>query len=92
MMNKNMPARHKMSSCHNLTKLGAGARPFTNIGRCLSRTSLSILNFKPDVIFKTSPAAGVSVSLAGSEGVKICDLCYCEAAPDQVPQIVDPRE
>ena len=24
------------------------------------------------------------MSLAGSEGVKICDLCYCEATPDQV--------
>ena len=34
--------------------------------------------------FKAFVAAGVSVSLAGSEGVKICDLCYCEATPDQV--------
>jgi len=31
-------------------------------------------------------AAGVSVSLAGSEGVKICDLC-CEASPDQFPEL-----
>ena len=39
------------------------------------------------LIFKAFAAAGASVSLAGSEGVKICDLC-CEASPDQVQQII----
>ena len=56
---------------------------------CHSLTLVDANSHQICLILKTSAAAGVSVSLAGSEGVKICDLCYCEAAPDQVLQLVD---